>query len=55
MAGIRYLGEKSKEIIYDLEELTGIKAEVIAIGGSTRNELLMKEKARIIKRNLYIQ
>ncbi|AZO94282.1 hypothetical protein D7D81_06550 [Halocella sp. SP3-1] len=54
MAGIRYLGKKGKEIICDLEKLTGIKAEVVAIGGSTRNELLMKEKARIIKRNLYI-
>lgn len=54
MAGIRYLSEKSKKIIYDLEGITGVKSEVIAIGGSTRNRLFMEEKARILKRNLYI-
>jgi xylulokinase len=54
MASMRYLAKKSKEIIYTIEEIIGNRAEVVMIGGSIRNRLFMSEKAKIIKRNMYL-
>jgi len=54
MAAVRYLAEKSRKYIQDIEETISRKYDVIAIGGSTKNNLLMSEKARILEGELYI-
>ncbi len=54
LAGIHHISEKSKEIIKVLEKIIDEQLDIIAIGGSTRNSLLMKEKARILNRDVYI-
>ena len=60
MAVIRYLCYKSKQIIDKLDKVLPHNdyknnlAEVIAIGGGTRNELWMEEKAKLLSQPLYI-
>ncbi len=60
MAVIRYLCFKSEQIIEKLEKVLPHNdykndlAEVIAIGGGTRNELWMEEKAKFLSQPLYI-
>ncbi|MFW6380906.1 MAG: FGGY-family carbohydrate kinase [Bacillota bacterium] len=60
MAVIRYLCHKSRQIIDNLEQVIPVAdedqdpAEVIAIGGSTKNKLWMEEKARLLAQSLYI-
>lgn len=63
MAVIRYLCFKSKQIIENLEKVLPYNddkddknelAEVIAIGGGTRNDLWMEEKGKLLSQPLYI-
>ncbi len=54
MAAVRYLAEKSRKYIQDIEETISRKYDVIAIGGSTKNNLLMNEKSRLLEGELYI-
>lgn len=54
MAGINYMCNKSNEIISDLEKITNKDFDVIAIGGSTKNSLLMQEKANKLKKDMFI-
>ena len=54
MSIIRYLAKKSQLVIDDIEYITQNSYDIIAIGGSTRNDLLMKEKAKVLDNVLYI-
>ena len=54
MAAINYLCSKSSRIINDLERILNKKFELTAIGGSTKNDLLMQEKANKLKKDIYI-
>jgi len=56
MAVIRYLCFKSKQIIESLVDVmpNNDQAEVITIGGGTRNELWLEEKAKLLSQPLYI-
>ena len=60
MAVIRYLCFKSKQIIENLEKVLPLNdsknnfADIIAIGGGTRNELWMEEKGKLLSQPLYI-
>ena len=54
LGAIRYISNKAKQVIKDLEKTNKEKYNIIAIGGSTRNNVLMREKQKIINRNIYI-
>jgi len=54
LEALRYISNKAKNVILDLEDVIDKKYKIIAIGGSTRNNLLMSEKRKIIDREIYI-
>lgn len=54
MGAIRNVSEKSCDIVRTLDRVLGRHHSVIAIGGGTRNHLLMKEKARSLNRPLFV-
>lgn len=54
MAAIRHVSDKACQVIRSLDRVLGKHHSVIAIGGGTRNHLLMKDKARNLNRSLFV-